>query len=151
MKRLAVVLALVLLAGCTTMGDKYAPPPPVPEGKARVYFLRSSVSFGNFWTTVFSVNDTEAVSLYDKGYSWIHLDPGTYKFAVGTMIKQEYLKFDLPVRAGREYYIEYNQEPAGYQRVRNVIRTVEPNFARALMEQYSYKAAPKADFQPPAR
>jgi hypothetical protein len=151
MKTLRWLVALLALAGCTTLGEPYSPPPPLPEGKARVYFMRSAVGYGNFWTTVFSVNDTEAISLYDKGYSWIYLAPGTYKFSAGTVMKQEYLKFEMPVQAGREYFIEYNQEPGGYQRVRNVIRAVNPALGNGLVQKYTYKAADKQDFQPVAR
>ncbi len=147
---LLLVLA-VFIAGCTTLGEPYSAPPPVPEDKARIYFIRSSIGHGNFWSSVFSVNDAEAISLYDKGYSWIHLDPGTYKFAVGTVLKGDYLKFDMPVRAGREYFIEYNQEPSGYQMVRNRIRAVNPAVGKGLVEKYTFKRADKTDFQPGAK
>lgn len=97
----ALSVATIALVGCTTMGTPYAPPPPAPQGKATVHFMRSSVSYGGAWSSVFSVNDVPAVSLYDKGYSYIYLDRGIYKFAVGTPLNKNYLKFDAPIDAGR--------------------------------------------------
>jgi Protein of unknown function (DUF2846) len=143
-KRLLFVLSL-FIAGCTTMGAPYSPPPPAPPGKALVYFMRTSVGYGNFWSTSFSVNDAKIVSVYDKGYSWIHLDSGLYKFSAGTVLKADYLKFVMPIEAGKEYFIEYSQESTGYQMYRNVIRAVPPNVGKGLVEKYSYQEADKVE------
>lgn len=141
MQKLIALLAIAGLTGCTTIGAPYTPAPAAPEGKALVYFMRSSVGFGNFWSTVFSVNDTQVVSLYDKGYSWIHLDAGYYKISGGTHLRNDYLKFFLPIRAGGEIYIEYNQTPAGHNTFRNQIRVVRPDEAKAMIAKYNYQAA----------
>lgn len=119
----ALSVATITLVGCATMGTPYAPPPSAPQGKATVHFMRSSVSYGGAWSSVFSVNDVPAVSLYDKGYSYIYLDRGIYKFAVGTPLNKNYLKFEAPIDAGRDYFVEYNQEPTGYKTYRDKTRT----------------------------
>ena len=141
MHKLIALLVIAGLAGCTTVGTPFTPAPVAPEGKALVYFMRSSVGIGNFWPTVFSVNDTAVVSLYDKGYSWIHLDAGLYKISGGTHLNNDYLKFILPVRAGSEIYVEYDQTPTGYNTYRNQIRAVPPNEAKAMIAKYNYLAA----------
>ena len=144
MKRVVLAVASLFVVGCTTMGQPYSQPPPAPQGKALVHFMRTSVGQGNFWQTVFSVNDVNVVSLYDKGYSWIHLDAGTYKFSAGTVFNADYLKFNMPIQPGAEYFIEYNQEST-YPRYRNVIRAVHPNVGKSKVEKYSYKEADKVE------
>ena len=141
---LCLVLSLVsmLLSGCTTVGKPYAAPPSPAEGKALVHFMRSSVGYGNFWTTIFSVNDVEVVSLYDKGYSWIHLDAGTYDFSAKSSLGAK-LHFTMPVYAGNTYYVEFTQESAGYNRYRNIVRAVSPEQGLKLAKEYSYKEADK--------
>jgi len=103
--------------------------------------MRSSVTYGNFWPTVFSVNDVPVVSLYDKGYSYIYLDRGIYKIAGGTHMHKDYLKFSMPIDAGGQYYIEYGQESTGYNTFRDRIRAVRIDEARAMIASYSHKPA----------
>jgi hypothetical protein len=125
MRRLALLTAFLGVAGCSTVGPAYTPAPPPPEGQALVYVMRTSVGYGNFWPTVFSLNDTKVVSLYDKGYSWIYVKPGRYKISAGTAMNSSYLKFVMPVEAQKEYFVEYTQEPAGYRMYRDVVRAVD--------------------------
>ena len=95
------------------------------------------------------MNDTNAVSLHDKGYSWIYLDAGVYKFSTGTALNNNYLKFEgVRVRAGDVYYIEYHQESVGGNRYRNVVRAVAPEIGQDLISRYAYKEADKVEFQP---
>lgn len=139
---LLLVNILIFSGGCSTMGKPYSPPPP-PKGKdALVHFMRSSVGYGNFWITSFYVNDVDMVSLYDKGYSWIHLKEGTYRFKAKAALGKG-LEFTMPVKAGNKYYLEYTQESVGYNRYRNVLRAVRPDFAESIIGQYSYKEANK--------
>jgi hypothetical protein len=145
MKKWLLFIPLLLVSGCTTMGQPYSPPPPAPEGKSIVYLMRSSVGYGGAWSTVFSINDTKVVSLYDKGYTWVHVGPGQYKFSAGTTLNSDYLKFVAPVRSGQEYFIEYTQESLGYPRYRNVIRGVSPGVGKSTVEKYSYIEADKVD------
>jgi hypothetical protein len=148
--RLLLALALVAATGCQTLGTtggSVAPPPP--PGRATIYFIRSSVQYGNFWPTIFSVNDTNVVSLHDKGYSWIYLDAGVYKFSTGTSLNNDYLRFEgVRVLAGSVYFIEYNQESAGGNRYRNIVRAVTPEIGRDLIQRYAYKKADEFQLRP---
>lgn len=138
MKRL-VVLRSTALIGCATMGPAYEPAPAPTPGKALVYFMRTSVSMGGAWTTVFSLNDVRLVSLYNRGYSWAHVDGGIYKVAVGDVVNSDYLSFQMPVREDGEYYVEYTQEPLEANRVRNVARAIRREEAMKIITKYSYK------------
>jgi hypothetical protein len=131
---------MVLFSGCTTMGEKYSPAPLPSEDKSLIYLFRSHVTIGNFWITNFSINGKEVVSLYDKGYSWVHLKPGTHLFGVNSLAQNE-LKFETPIQAGKIYFIEHTQEPAGYNRYRNVIRMVPSKIGENIIENFSYKKA----------
>lgn len=141
MKRLALLICTLLVAGCTALGQPYTKPAPPPEGKALVHLIRTSTGDGILWSTVFSINDTKAVSLYDKGYSTVYLDPGTYTFSAGTGLNFDHLKLHMTIEAEREYFVEYKEVQTGYRRFRNVIRAVSPVAGKSLVEKFFYKKA----------
>jgi len=134
-------LVLIVVTGCTTMGPPYTSPPPAPEGQSLIYLMRSTVGYGNFWETIFSINDVEVTSLLDKGYTWLHLKPGIYKISAGSVLNKNYLSFPMPVRAGLEYYIDYNQEYAGYNSYRNSIRAIKPEIGKVKIKDYAFQPA----------
>ena len=140
------LLALIFFTvGCTTTGQPYSPPPPAPQGKALIYFMRTSVWYGNGWPTVFSVNNTKIVSLYDDGYSWIHLDSGSYKFSAGNVMHPNYLEFTMPIEAGREYILEYGQT-SSFQAHRDVFESVSVDDRKSsVLEFQKYKEADKVE------
>lgn len=140
-KKSVVLILLLTAAGCTTMGPPYTPPPAAPSGQSLVYLMRSSVGYGNFWETIFSINDVQVVSLYDKGYSWVHLKPGKYKFSGGNSLNPDYLKFNMPIAPGQTYYVEYGQSYAGYNQYRNYIRALKPAIGENKIKDYSYAPA----------
>jgi hypothetical protein len=148
MKILLLLVSLLCIVGCTTTGQSYSPPPPAPQGKALVHFMRSSVTYGNFYPTIFSVNDVKIVSLYDYGYSWIHLDPGTYTFSAGTASNTDNVQLEIPIKSGQEYFIEYDQVrvehekyPHRIQKHRNRIRSIPPDTGKYHIVNYAYKKA----------
>jgi hypothetical protein len=146
MKKAVLALLALLVAGCATTGEPYSPPPPAPAGKSLVYLMRTSVSLGGAWTTQFYINDKHATSLYDRGYSYVYLGPGKYKISVtSTLQKKDYLHFDMPIKAGRTYYIEYTQQPIGGATVRNVVRALKPAYGQQLVERYTYKPAKEGE------
>lgn len=152
MNRLITLLFISLssaLAGCATLGPPFQAAPAAPAGKALVYFMRTSVQQGGAWTTVFSLNDVRVVSLYNRGYSWAHIDGGIYTVAVGDVIAKNYLSFQMPVREGGEYFIEYTQEPAGPGRLRNVVRAIKRDDAMKLITKYSYNPLEQATIPNP--
>lgn len=102
MKRLSILL-IVLLQACA-MGPAYQAAPAALHSQALVYMFRGDVQYGGGYATKFYINDTEVVGLYDSGYSWIHLDSGSYKFKAGGS------KIELDVEAGKTYYLGMHQE-----------------------------------------
>lgn len=148
MKKVVLLLVALLVAGCTTTGKPYSAPPPAPAGKSLVYLMRTSVGYGGAWTTQFYINDKHVVSLYDKGYSYVYLSAGTYKIAVTQPLgKKDYLHFNLPVVAGRTYYIEYDQQPVGGTTYRNIVRALKPAYGQAMVERYAYKPAKEGEIR----
>lgn len=135
-----LIIGMILFSGCTAMGEKYSPAPLPPEDKSLVYLFRSNVVLGNFWITNFLINGKEVVSLYDSGYSWVHLKPGTHRFEANSLAQNE-LKFEAPIHAGKIYFIEYTQESAGYNGYRNVIRMVPSERGENIIKNFSYKKA----------
>jgi len=127
------------VAGCATVDTAYQSAPKPPDGKAIVYFMRSSVDTGNYLPIVFSVNDSPLVSLSTKRYSWIYLDEGTYQIMAGTELYKSEMKLDLSVWSGNTYYIEMNQTSTGYSTFTNVLRAVPQVDAESTIAQYTYK------------
>jgi len=139
--RRSLALLIFSLAGCATMDAPYAPAPKPPEGKAVVYFMRSSVDAGNYLPIVFSVNDNPVASLSKKRYTWIYLDEGTYQIMAGTELYKNETKLDLSVWAGSEYYIEMDQTSTGYNTFENELRAVPQAEAVSTIAKYTYKSA----------
>lgn len=132
-----LVVISALLQGCmTTTGKPYEIPPAPGKDKALVYLMRSNVHSGNLYQTNFFINDVKIVSLYDEGYTWVHLEPGVYEFAVGDDPSNKYLKFLMPVIGGHFYYVEYTQEGA------NILRNLPESDAIRRIVHYAYVAAP---------
>lgn len=129
---------IFMTSGCTTLGEKFTPAPVPPNDKSLVYLFRSNVGYGNFWITNFLVDGKEIVSLYDKGYTWIHLSEGKHSIEANTPTQSE-LKIVANTIAGKTYYIEYTQESAGYNHVRNVVRVVPSTMGKDIVKEYSYK------------
>ncbi|MFC3153333.1 DUF2846 domain-containing protein [Litoribrevibacter euphylliae] len=102
MKKYLVLLVLIL-QGCA-MGPIYKDAPPVDNEKALIYLMRGDIHYGGGYATSFRINDSKVVELYDNGYSWIHLTPGTYKFSAGGE------RLSVKIEPGETYYIELHQE-----------------------------------------
>ena len=150
-RRCALILAIansLWLSACTTIGKPYSPPPTAPLGKASVHLLRTTASFGNLWPTGFWIDDREVVSLHDKGYTWIHLDPGAYHFEAGNALANRRVGFLKSIDAGKEYFFEFNIEKVGYNQFRNVLKELDPAQARSMMPAYAYKEAAPAPGRP---
>jgi len=146
--RIASGLCLMLLMGCA-MGPKFTQAPPAPEGKCTVYLMRSKGP-GDWWPTTFFMNDVKVVSLQDKAYSWIHLDPGRYKVSAGWMVgKSLNLGGDFNIEAGGTYYIEYTNdfEPAART---EIVRLLPRKTGASQIQDYKYSEADAVQV-PPAR
>ncbi|WP_444886609.1 hypothetical protein [Microbulbifer sp. JMSA008] len=125
------ILPILLLTACA-LGPAYVPA-PTPEGdKALVYLMRGDVYLNGGYPTEFTVNDKIAVKLYDFGYSWIHLPPGTHK------IKANGRFVEATIEPGKTYYFEFHQKhtqmPSGKLVSTNSFREVQyPEIEKQLL------------------
>ncbi|MBD0687673.1 MULTISPECIES: DUF2846 domain-containing protein [unclassified Pseudomonas] len=135
LKSIPVLLFVLFLAGCahTSSSQPYFEPPPLPQGKALVYMMRTQVLQGSFYDSVFSINDSAVVGLNNKTYSWVQVSPGLHKVSAGPRPHPNNVFLNLPVEPGKEYFVEYTQEYA-VEMVR--IRNAEEG--KAMVMGYSY-------------
>ena len=70
--------------------------------------MRPIVGGGSFWSTQFSINGTEVVTLTNNGYSWVILDAGTYEVSAQAG-RSDPLRRRLVLRPGRTHYVEMRQ------------------------------------------
>jgi len=151
MKNLVLAFLITwLLAACSTSGPKFTPAPTAENDDALIYFMRSHVGYlGGYWTN-FYIDDEEIVELFDEGYTWVHLKPGFYNFSAGFIIRPN-LDFEIYIEPNRTYYIEYTQESAGYNQVRNKFHVLlsesesinlsSSQSGPSFIRDYSYKKA----------
>jgi len=100
-----IVLFFVFIISSCAIGPKFTPAPPPPEGKGLLYLMRGDVYHGGGFPTKFIINDRIVAKLYDQGYTWIHLAPGTYKVRAGGIEK----KFKITISGGETHYFRYHQ------------------------------------------
>lgn len=133
MKTIVVLLLSCLLVACATEGPPFTPAPPPPEGKALVYLMRTHIQQGGMTPSVYYINDSAVVALLDKGYTWVYLTPGVHKFAAGMNSNQGIAHLFLPIEAGKEYYVDYNQIPGAFQ-----IKLQDARTGRSLIATDAY-------------
>ncbi|WP_017901595.1 DUF2846 domain-containing protein [Pseudomonas asplenii] len=139
MKKIPALLLMLLLTGCghTSSTQPYFEPPPPPEGKALLYMMRTQVIQGSLYDSVFSINDSAVVGLSDKTYSWIQVSPGLHKVSAGQSPHPKNVFLNLPIEAGKEYFVEYTQEyPVEKIRLRNA------KDGKAMVKGYFYIPVP---------
>ena len=84
MKRIFIILALMLLTGCSASGEKFQNTQQAENNKGIVYIYRPSAFFAAAaWPTVF-VNDEKQYSLKNKGYVLLELTPGQHTIRIGS-------------------------------------------------------------------
>ena len=138
MNRIPAVLLLLggtLACAIRTTGPAFQSAPGPPTGQALVYLMRTRIESGNMWETTFSIDGRKAVSLYDKGYSWVHLPAGDCKFdaEIAPGIHQG-LYVDLA--PGKTYYLQVTQD--GYKRI---LRQIYGPLALDEISGHQYKPA----------
>jgi len=139
LKSISALLLTLLLTGCGHTGSTqpYFEPPQPPAGKALIYMMRTQVIQGSFYDSIFSINDSAVVGLDDKTYSWVQVSPGIHKVSAGQNPHPRNVFLNLPVEAGKEYFVEYTQEyPAEMIRLRN------EKEGKAMVKGYSYIPVP---------
>jgi hypothetical protein len=135
MKSIPVLLLMLLLSGCghTSSSQPYFEPPAPPQGKARVYMMRTQVIQGSFYDSVFSINDSAVVGLNDQTYSWVVVTPGLHKVSAGVHPDPRNVRLTLPVEPGQEYFVEYTQE-----NMVEMVRVKSAKDGKAMVKRYSY-------------
>lgn len=126
----SALLLLLLLTGCghTRSSQPFFEPPALPEGKGRIYMMRTQVIQGSFYDSVFSINDSAVVGLNEQTYSWVLASPGIHKVSAG----QKPVYLNLLVEPGKEYFVEYTQE----NRVEMV--RVRDKDGKSMVKRYGY-------------
>lgn len=134
-QRLSALLFLLMLSGCShhQPAQPYFEPPQPPQGKALVYMMRSQVIQGSFYDSIFSINDSAVVALGSKNYSWVYVSPGLHKVSAGQRPNPGNVFLNLPVEAGKEYFVEYTQE-----NMMELIRLRKPEEGKPMVRGYEY-------------
>lgn len=117
MKRMCVMVLCITLTGCATTGPLFTPPSDQPADKALVYFTRGDISFHGALATIFSVNGILVASMHNQGYSWLYLQPGTYKFCSydsDLFSKPNKGQIELSLSAGQTYVLQRTQEATAF-------------------------------------
>lgn len=132
LKTLIAGLTVLLLAGCAASGPKFSQVkeaiPPVPEGKARVYFYRHDSSFGGAVTSDVRMGNDVVGRSVRGSFFFVDRDPGTHD--VRTRTEWEH-KYPLTVASGQTRYVRSKVTMGLF--VGHVVVEEEPE-AKALQE-----------------
>lgn len=145
MRKFSILFGLMsIMIGCVTTGPLYSPM-PVKNDKALVYLMRTSIYTTGINETKFTVNGVFIVKLFDNGYSWIYLDPGTYVFSivsVGLVAGGEPLTIRIPVESGKTYFLQNTQDYVYLNMqsmIREVFRSIEPELGQITLKNHHCK------------
>jgi hypothetical protein len=107
--------------------------------------MRPVVGGGSFWSTHFSVNGTEIVTLTNNGYSWVTLDAGTYQIST-RLLKADPLQMSIVLRPGGTHFVEVREaETVDFRYTsstrRDLLHEIPAATARQALENMKYTAA----------
>jgi hypothetical protein len=160
MKKLCLFAAALILTACqvspTAPHYADAPKPELSGGKAVLYVYREyaePTAFKAFITDA----DRKIVSLPQKAFSWVYLDPGEHQLMFGWPMGSGMpdLNFKARVEAGKVYVFEMlsDLDVGGYGQVNGVsgmlltttmeVRGMDPDVASALMTKCCQYVKPK--------
>lgn len=109
--RLAVTLlgaGAAMLAGIIVTGQAATPDqaPPLPNGQARVWFLRQLVPGMAMHAPMIYANG-QPLAIIPQGVAFYRdLAPGTYSFAIQSCLPVEQTSVTLPLDAGNEFALQ---------------------------------------------
>lgn len=143
MKALTLVSLLVLLTGCTT--SKSAPTfldaqrPEVKSDLAVLYIFRDYAEPTAFAAHL-KIDDVEAASLNQQGFTWVYIEPGTHQFKYGWnfLSGMPTVEFENSFEAGKVYAFQMS---GGVNSLGNMIRStsaiqpISPEVAIEKMKQ----------------
>lgn len=149
MKRILFVLAvMVSLGGCavssTAPSYTEAPKPQTNTGKAILYIYREYAE-PTAWSAFLKKDDKELVSLPQKGFSWVYINPGKNKFTFGWpwLAYMPSVDFEREFEPNKVYVFEMKGKSAlagvggGTMlfKTASALLPVEPDAAVAIMEK----------------
>jgi hypothetical protein len=99
----AILVALMVLGGCATLGPVYQKMDRIPDGTGLVYLYRPSSFIGGGVSYDIKVGETPIITLYNGGYYPYFSKPGEIEFWAKTESRSA---VTLDVKAGQVYYIK---------------------------------------------
>ncbi|WP_413664676.1 hypothetical protein ACG1BZ_05185 [Microbulbifer sp. CNSA002] len=132
--RITVLFFVFIISSCA-IGPKFTPAPPPPDGKGLLYLMRGDVYHGGGFPTKFIINDRIVAKLYDQGYTWIHLPPGTYKVRAGGIEK----KIKITISGGETHYFRYHQVSKSTYSYFNIFEKTNYNDIKSDLTSARYK------------
>lgn len=118
-KLLVIDLAILLIAGCATVGPKYADIVLEDASKALVVIYRPSPPFNILLTNTYSYahapdiyhEDSKLTGLNVNAYTYIEIEPGlTMISAREKLTGLPLVELEINAKAGQYYYLRYNFE-----------------------------------------
>ena len=94
--------AAILLSGCSTTGDAFAPAAGVPAGKALVYVYRNGALHGAMFTPTVTFGSDVKIPLSVSGYYPYVASPGPLLIRITSIGTRS---FTLDAKAGETYYV----------------------------------------------
>jgi hypothetical protein len=140
-KNLMLLAAAMILSGCavspTAPTYAEAPKPELTDGKAVLYVYREHAEPTAFKAFI-TDSDRKIVSLPQKAFSWVYLEPGEHQLMFGWPMGSGMpdLKFKSQVEAGKVYVFEMRSDLAlaGSMLTTTMeVRGMNPDLASALM------------------
>jgi len=102
---------IVTIGGCATSGDapRYedAPVPKMAPNQAVLYIYRQHAE-PTAWPAYLEIDDKEAASLAQKGFTWVYVKPGkhNFKYAWPVLAGMPAVKFEMNFESGKTYAFE---------------------------------------------
>jgi len=141
MRVAAALLAVALVGGCATSGQKFSDAPTAaasPVAKqdpalGRIYFYRTML-LGAAVQPVVTVNGEIVGRATPNGFFYVDRKPGTYEIAATTEVEN---KLSVPLDKGQVRYVKLNLS-MGFVVGRVVPELMEPGFAAKDMADTRY-------------
>lgn len=99
----ALLMGLLLVGGCATLGPVYQRVATIPEGTGLVYIYRPSSFVGGGVAYDVKVGETVVTTLHNGGYYPYFVKPGEVEFWAKTESRSA---VTLDVKAGEVYYVK---------------------------------------------
>jgi hypothetical protein len=152
MKRIIfTVVTIALLSGCATSPEApsfvKAPIPESASEKAVLYIYRENAQ-PTAWSAYLQIDDQDAASLSQQGFTWVYVTPGNHKFKYGWPIiaGMPSVKFERSFESGKVYAFEMKGDISGasVMTATSAIQPTDISSAKQQMLSCCRYVAPKA-------